>query len=105
MHLSEEAEEVASFYGRMIEHDYTTKDQFNKNFFKDWRKTMTPEEKEIITDLKKCNFKQINAYFQKKTEERKAMSKEEKKVWLTNCCILYNQILNSQELLSLNKIQ
>ena len=34
MRLSEEAEEVATFYGRMIDHDYTTKEVFNKNFFK-----------------------------------------------------------------------
>ena len=36
--LSEEAEEVAGFYARMIEHDYTTKDVFNNNFFRDWKK-------------------------------------------------------------------
>ncbi|XP_073987468.1 DNA topoisomerase 1 isoform X3 [Rhodnius prolixus] len=79
IHLSPEAEEVASFYARMIEHDYTSKDVFNNNFFKDWRKTMTSKEKELITDLKKCNFKKMHAYFIKKSEERKAMSKEEKK--------------------------
>ena len=38
MVLSEEAEEVATFYAKMLEHDYVTKDVFNKNFFKDWRK-------------------------------------------------------------------
>ena len=38
MHLSEEAEEVATFYAKMLEHDYVTKEVFNKNFFKDWRK-------------------------------------------------------------------
>lgn len=32
--LSEKAEEVAGFYARFIEHDYTTKATFNKNFFK-----------------------------------------------------------------------
>ena len=30
--------QVATFYGRMIDHDYTTKEVFNRNFFKDWRK-------------------------------------------------------------------
>ena len=38
MRLSPDAEEVAGFYAKMLEHDYTTKDVFNKNFFKDWRK-------------------------------------------------------------------
>ena len=38
MRLTEETEECATFYGRMLDHDYTTKECFNKNFFKDWRK-------------------------------------------------------------------
>ena len=37
MELTEATEEVATFYGRMLSHDYTTKDAFNTNFFKDWR--------------------------------------------------------------------
>jgi len=56
MELSTAAEEVASFYAKMLEHDYTSKPIFNKNFFKDWRKVMTHSEKEKITDLKKCDF-------------------------------------------------
>lgn len=76
--LSLEAEEVAGFYGRMLDHDYTSKEAFNKNFFQDWRKCMTAKEKELITDLRKCNFKEIDAYYKLKSEERKAMTKEEK---------------------------
>jgi DNA topoisomerase-1 len=37
MKLSEETEEVATFYAKMLDHEYTTRDIFNKNFFKDWR--------------------------------------------------------------------
>ena len=40
---------------------------------------MTQQEREIITDLSKCDFRQIDIYFKKKSEERKARSKEEKK--------------------------
>ena len=40
---------------------------------------MTPEEKEKITDLSKCNFKEMHAYFTQKNEERKNRTKEEKK--------------------------
>lgn len=80
MKLSQNTEEVATFYGKMLDNDYTSKETFNTNFFKDWRKVMTPEEKEKITDMKKCNFRPICTYFQQKSEERKAMSKEEKKV-------------------------
>ncbi|XP_069113512.1 DNA topoisomerase I, mitochondrial-like [Argopecten irradians] len=80
MKLSPEAEEVATFYARMLDHDYTTRDVFNKNFLKDWRKMMTSEEKEVIKDLSKCNFTEMDKYFKMKTEERKAMTKEEKLV-------------------------
>lgn len=79
MKLCPESEEVMTFYARMIDHDYTKKDVFNNNFFNDWRKFMTREEKEKIKDLKKCDFTQVYEYFKKKSEERKAMSKEEKK--------------------------
>jgi DNA topoisomerase-1 len=41
---------------------------------------MIEEEKKIITDLKKCNFNEILAHYKLKSEERKAMSKEDKKV-------------------------
>jgi hypothetical protein len=38
MDLSEEAEECASFYAKMLDHEYTSKTVFNKNFLEDWRK-------------------------------------------------------------------
>ena len=79
MRLSEPTEEVATFYGKMLDHDYTTKEVFNKNFFKDWRRVMTEKEKEKIRDLSKCDFQEINEYFKKVSEERKNRSKEEKK--------------------------
>lgn len=78
MKLSQDTEEVAGFYAKMLEHDYTSSEIFNKNFFKDWRKVMTPEEKEVIVDLKKCNFRDMHAFFQQQSEERKNRSKEEK---------------------------
>lgn len=80
MELSQDAEEIATFYAPLIDHDYSTKEVFNKNFFKDWRKCMTKDEKETITDLRKCNFVEIRDHFKQKAEERKAMSKEEKQV-------------------------
>lgn len=76
--LSKNAEEVATFYGRMIDHEYTTMDAFNKNFMHDWRKVMEPHERELIADLRKCDFKEIDIYFKEQSEKRKAMTKEEK---------------------------
>jgi len=78
MGLSEETEEVATFYGRMIDHDYCQKAMFNDNFFQDWQKVMTAEERAKIKDLKKCNFKEIDAYFKMKSEERKLRTKEQR---------------------------
>merc|ERR1712029_466999 len=78
--LSGESEECATFYGRMLDHDYTTKEVFNKNFFKDWRKYgMTEDEREYIRNLHMCDFTEINEYFKRVSEERKGRSKEEKK--------------------------
>ncbi|XP_077081064.1 DNA topoisomerase I, mitochondrial isoform X3 [Siphateles boraxobius] len=78
MKLSPGAEEVATFYAKMLDHEYTTKDIFKKNFFKDWRKEMTSEEKSKINELKKCDFTEMHKYFKAQSEARKLMSKEEK---------------------------
>lgn len=63
MLLSPGAEEVATFYSKMLEHDYTKKDIFNENFFTDWRKEMTDEERKTIKSLEKCNFNEMGKYF------------------------------------------
>ena len=41
---------------------------------------MTAEEAGKITQFDKCDFKEIHAYFVEKSEARKQMTKEEKKV-------------------------
>ncbi len=68
MVLSDNAEEVAGFYARMIEHEYTQKDIFNNNFMEDWRKVMTDDERKKIKSLKKCNFREIYDYYTKASE-------------------------------------
>lgn len=78
MHLSEETEEAATFYAKMLNHDYCTKKAFNDNFFKDFRKTMNAKEREIIKDFNKCNFEEMHQYFVAESEKRKAAPKEEK---------------------------
>lgn len=37
MQLSLAAEEVATFYAKMLDHEYTSKETFQSNFFTDWR--------------------------------------------------------------------
>ncbi|KAI5098081.1 DNA topoisomerase I, mitochondrial isoform X1, partial [Silurus meridionalis] len=78
--LSLAAEEVALFFAQMLDHEYTTKDVFRDNFFKDWRKEMTLEERMLITDLNKCDFGELHSMHREKVEARKNMSKEEKMV-------------------------
>lgn len=43
---------------------------------------MTSEEKSLITDLNKCDFREMSDYFKAQSEARKQMSKEEKQVGL-----------------------
>ena len=45
---------------------------------------MTPAEKEKITDLKKCNFRDMCEFFKAESEKRKNRTKEEKKVSLSS---------------------
>lgn len=76
--LSEDAEEIAGFYARLLDHEYTSKVAFNNNFFKDWRKSMNKKEREIISDLHKCNFRHMQAYFMEQTEKNRNRTKDEK---------------------------
>ncbi|KFW04576.1 hypothetical protein N327_12926, partial [Fulmarus glacialis] len=76
--LSLATEEIATFYAKMLDHEYTTKEIFQNNFFNDWRKEMTSKEQKIIKDLDKCDFTEIHKYFVDKSEARKALSKEDK---------------------------
>ncbi|XP_053308891.1 DNA topoisomerase 1 [Spea bombifrons] len=76
--LSPKAEEVATFFAKMLDHEYTTKEIFRKNFFKDWKKEMTAEERNLIVSLNKCDFNDMSQHFKAQSEARKQMSKEEK---------------------------
>ena len=55
--------QVAGFYAKMLDHEYTSKKIFNDNFFEDWRKEMSDEERLVIKHLSKCGFQEIHAYY------------------------------------------
>ncbi|XP_020946082.1 DNA topoisomerase I, mitochondrial isoform X6 [Sus scrofa] len=78
MKLSLAAEEVATFYGKMLEHEYTTKEVFRHNFFRDWRKEMTAAERKVIKRLSKCDFTEIHRHFADRAAARRALPREEK---------------------------
>eukprot|EP00731_Ephydatia_muelleri_P027038 Em0018g1138a len=79
MKLSLDAEEAATFFAKMLDHDYTKRDIFCQNFFNDWKKEMTSQEARVITDFTKCDFAEMHKHFKDLSEARKAKSKEEKK--------------------------
>ncbi|XP_012697944.2 DNA topoisomerase I, mitochondrial isoform X2 [Clupea harengus] len=80
MKLSPITEETALFFAQMLDHEYTIKEVFRSNFFKDWRKEMNVEERRVITDLNKCNFTELHTMHKNKVEARKNMTKEDKLV-------------------------
>ncbi|XP_031202274.1 DNA topoisomerase I, mitochondrial isoform X2 [Mastomys coucha] len=78
--LSLAAEEVATFYGKMLHLECTTKEVFRRNFFSDWRKEMTAEERELITHLDKCDFTEIHRHFMERAEARRTLPREQKQL-------------------------
>ncbi|XP_049930188.1 DNA topoisomerase I, mitochondrial isoform X2 [Epinephelus moara] len=52
--LSLAAEEVAFFFGQMLDHEYTTKKVFRENFFKDWRKVLKEANQKIVDEYGYC---------------------------------------------------
>jgi len=56
------------------------KETFKPVFVYGLFQVMTKQEREVITDMKKCNFNELAEHFKVKSEERKNMSKEEKQV-------------------------
>lgn len=77
MFLSKATEEVAGFYGKMLNDKHTKKKTFNENFFRDWRKVMTAKERAVIVDFKKCNFLDLNRFYEEEADKaRKARNRD-----------------------------
>ena len=86
--LALEAEEIATFYGSMLNSTVNVENlTFNANFFKDFKdildKTGHGKDKDgnkvKITDFKKCDFSKIFAWFDSEREKKKALPAAEKK--------------------------
>ncbi|EGW30327.1 uncharacterized protein SPAPADRAFT_142998 [Spathaspora passalidarum NRRL Y-27907] len=81
VNLPLQAEEVAGFYAAMLETDHAKNPVFQKNFFDDFCQVL----KECggcgvdINDFTKMDFSKMYAHFEKLREEKKLMSREEKK--------------------------
>lgn len=79
--LPVDAEEVAGFFGAMLDSDHAKNPIFQKNFFADFLEVL--EESGgcdvEIKEFDKCDFSYIFDHFDKLRHERKNMSKAEKK--------------------------
>lgn len=75
------AEEVAGFYAAMLETDHAKNPVFQANFFADFLEVLEQNSgSEIdIKQFDKCDFSKMHAYFEQLREEKKNISKAEKK--------------------------
>ncbi|KAA8895586.1 hypothetical protein FN846DRAFT_911572 [Sphaerosporella brunnea] len=87
MTLPVEAEEIAGFFGAMLETPHAKNPKFVENFFKDFQEILkesggarNPEGKKVaIKEFSKCDFAPMFNYFEAKKLEKKALSTAEKK--------------------------
>ncbi|KAG0268757.1 DNA topoisomerase 1 [Actinomortierella ambigua] len=77
--LAPEVEEIAGFFGSMLETDHARNPVFQKNFFNDFRKVARQYKTQPeIKEFAKCDFTSMFEYFQEQREKKKAMTKEDK---------------------------
>jgi DNA topoisomerase-1 len=81
INLNPEAEEFITYYVHSRFDKYRN-DKFNKNFFNDWKKLLSPELKHQIVDFSKCTFDDVKTFveldIERKKEKRKNMTKEDR---------------------------
>lgn len=86
--LDLEAEEIAGFFGSMLNSTHNVENPtFQKNFFEDFRTVLKETggakdrdgNKVDIKDFKKCDFKPIFEYYDAQREQKKALPAAEKK--------------------------
>lgn len=76
-----EAEEVAGFFGAMVETDHAKNPTFQKNFFEDFCKVLKDAGgcNVNIIDFHKMDFSKMHAHFEMLRDQKKLLSKDEKK--------------------------
>ena len=83
--LTPPEEEVANFWAKRITTDETSRDQwtkdavFRKNFWRDFKKYLTPEHKKVFKDFNKLDFEKIRKKLIQMKENETAAEKRKKK--------------------------
>ncbi|XP_064538503.1 DNA topoisomerase 1-like [Drosophila montana] len=72
--LTEQAEEVATFYAKLLRTPFVELSEFNENFFKDFRSCLSVEQRLHITSFELCNFQKIGQHLE---EQQVAKSQQE----------------------------
>lgn len=83
VNLPAEAEEVAGFFGALLKSDHAKNPTFQKNFFNDFKVVLEESGGCVDADIisfDKCDFSKIFQHYDKKREEKKALSTQEKKL-------------------------
>lgn len=78
-----EAEEVAGFFGALLESEHAKNPAFQNNFFKDFKKVLQESggcPDADIQSFDKCDFSKIFQYYDKIRQEKKALPPKEKKL-------------------------
>lgn len=79
--LPPESEEVAGFFGAMLNSDHCQKPTFCQNFFNDFLEVLElhpPRDQTKITVFEKCDFTPLFEYYDAERERKKSLSKDEK---------------------------
>lgn len=79
--LEPEAEEVAGFFGALIQTDHAQNEIFIKNFFEDFCQVLrscNSQYASLIKDFGKCDFSLMHQHFERLKEKRKLMTKDDK---------------------------
>jgi len=78
--LPVDCEEVATMFAAMKNTDYATKEIFQKNFMKSWRRLLKGhKETEHIKYFNKCNFTRMADHLAEQGDIKKAMTGDQKK--------------------------
>ncbi|KAL1916535.1 uncharacterized protein VTP21DRAFT_5726 [Calcarisporiella thermophila] len=78
--LEPEAEEVATYFAQVLNTDHYEKKEFRENFFRDFLAVLAKcKNPPPIKEFDKCDFTPIYDHLERLKEEKKAMSKDEKK--------------------------